>query len=145
MVGPFTGVLLNHIARETENVLKTAQFYKEIFGFQNIQTPKEFGDSVVWLSLPPSHSLHIIKRNPESRLPESPFTATDDARRDERALPMAHHLSFRVSDYDAAIELLKEKSIPYYEKTQQEGRIKQAFFFDPDGNGLEIGNWPIEQ
>ncbi|KAL3692034.1 hypothetical protein R1sor_005685 [Riccia sorocarpa] len=143
MVGPFSGVLLHHVARETENVQETAQFYKDIFGFQPVETPKEFGDSVVWLELPPSHALHIIKRKPDSRLPESPFTCTDDVKRDESALQTGHHLSFRVSDYDAAIQLLKEKSIPYFEKTQQEGKIKQAFFFDPDGNGLEIGNWPI--
>ena len=24
-------------------------------------------------------------------------------------------------------------NIPIFEKTQQDGRIKQAFFFDPDG------------
>lgn len=61
------------------------------------------------------------------------------------------------------------KDIKYFEKTQQEGKVKQCFFFDPDGkyniwttknfylllfwaltigmnlgfpgNGLEIGNW----
>ncbi|CAM6083910.1 unnamed protein product [Calypogeia fissa] len=144
MVKSFEGVTLNHIARETRDVKGTAKFYEEIFGFKAIETPSEFGNTVAWLRVPPAYSLHIIKRNENSHLPESPFTATDDAKLDESALPTGHHLSFRVADYDAAVALLKEKRIPYFEKTQQEGTIKQCFFFDPDGNGLEIGNWPLE-
>lgn len=144
MVKAFEGAVLNHIARETRDVQGTAKFYEEIFGFKAIETPEEFGDTVVWLEFPPNQYLHIIKRHEDARLPESPFTTSDDYKLDESALQTGHHLSFRLADYDAAVALLKEKQIKYFEKTQQEGTIKQCFFFDPDGNGLEIGNWPLK-
>jgi hypothetical protein len=28
---------------------------------------------------------------------------------------------------------VQDKKIEYFEKTQQEGKVKQCFFFDPDG------------
>lgn len=28
---------------------------------------------------------------------------------------------------------MQDKKIEYFEKTQQEGKVKQCFFFDPDG------------
>jgi catechol 2,3-dioxygenase-like lactoylglutathione lyase family enzyme len=55
---------------------------------------------------------------------------------DPSALWRGHHLSFRVSDYDGAIKILKERNVQYFEKTQQDGKVKQAFFFDPDGDGV---------
>lgn len=134
---------LHHIARETNDVQGLVRFYQEVLGFKPIETPSFGATEVVWLALPPSFSLHIIERNPEARLPESPLNAPADCKKDPSFLPTAHHLSFCVADYDACVKTLKEMQIPIYEKTQQNGRIKQAFFFDPDGNGLEIGNWSI--
>jgi hypothetical protein len=32
--------------------------------------------------------------------------------------------------------ICQTKNIKYFEKTQQEGKIKQCFFFDPDGMSL---------
>lgn len=143
MGGPFSGVHLHHIGRETNNVQALVGFYEEVLGFKHMETPSFGNIEVVWLTLPPCFSLHVIQRNPEARLPESPLNAPADSRKDPSNLPTGHHLSFCVADYDACIKTLKEKQIPVYEKTQQNGKIKQAFFFDPDGNGLEIGNWPI--
>ncbi|KAJ7514087.1 hypothetical protein O6H91_23G027000 [Diphasiastrum complanatum] len=144
MMAPFAGVHLHHVARETDDVQRLTTFYQQIFGFQKLETPA-FGEfEVVWLTLPPSYSLHVIQRDRQSGLPESPFTVPPQAsRRDPSSLWRGHHLSFRVLDYDSAIALLREKNIQIFEKTQQDGKIKQAFFFDPDGNGLEIGNWPV--
>jgi len=140
------GIHLDHVARETTDVQRLAKFYEEVLGFQRIDTPN-FGEfEVVWLSsVPPSFSLHIIQRNPNSNLPESPYSAGPDVQKDPELLRRGHHISLGVSDYDGFVKSLKEKGIPIYEKTQQEGKIKQVFFFDPDGNGLEVGNWPKHQ
>ncbi|KAK1264018.1 hypothetical protein QJS04_geneDACA009502 [Acorus gramineus] len=137
------GVSLNHIARETADVDRLAGFYQEILGFERIETPK-FGEvEVVWLRIPSStFSLHLIERNPDSRLPEGPWTkAGPSVVADPRALPRGHHLSFAVPDFGSFVRTLKEKGIEYFEKTQPDGKTKQVFFFDPDGNGLEVGSW----
>ncbi|GAB2217627.1 hypothetical protein Droror1_Dr00000829 [Drosera rotundifolia] len=133
------GVSLNHIARESADVKRLAEFYKEILGFEEIESP-EFGDfEVIWLRLPPSFSLHIIERNPNTKLPEGPYSSAASAVADPRNLPRGHHVSFSVSNFDDFVRFLKEKGIQTFEKTQPDGKTKQIFFFDPDGNGLEEG------
>lgn len=57
------------------------QIISQVFGFKNMGTPQSFGDfNVVWLHLPPSYSLHIVERDDNSRLPESPFVVPKDAK-----------------------------------------------------------------
>ncbi|KAK6929952.1 Glyoxalase/fosfomycin resistance/dioxygenase domain [Dillenia turbinata] len=141
-MGLAQGVTLAHIARETTNVKRLAQFYIEVLGFEEIEAP-DFGDfEVIWLRLPscPMLSLHLIQRNPESRLPEGPWSSSSSVK-DPRFLPRGHHISFGVSNFDSFVQSLKEKGIEMFEKTQPDGKTKQVFFFDPDGNGLEAGTW----
>ncbi|KAF8388072.1 hypothetical protein HHK36_026738 [Tetracentron sinense] len=138
------GVCLNHIARETPNVKRLAEFYQEILGFEMIESPKFAEFEVIWLRLPPLFSLHLIERNPESKLPEGPWSSTAPVA-DPKNLPRGHHVSFSVSNFDSFVQTLKEKGIQVFEKTQPDGKTKQAFFFDPDGNGLEVGSWEAPQ
>ncbi|KAL5712606.1 hypothetical protein ACHQM5_014760 [Ranunculus cassubicifolius] len=134
------GVCLNHIARESSDVNRLANFYQQILGFERLETPK-FGEfQVIWLKLPPSFSLHLIQRNPETKLPEGPFSSTGSIA-DPKNLPRGHHVSFSVSNFESFVQTLKDKGIEVFEKTQPDGKTKQAFFFDPDGNGLEVGSW----
>ncbi|XP_058105956.1 glyoxylase I 4-like [Magnolia sinica] len=138
-----TGVWLNHISRATPDVKRLAKFYEEVLGFERIESPN-FGDfDVIWLKLPSaSFALHLIERNPLSSLPEGPSGSTAEiAAADPKHLPRGHHLSFAISNYDSFIESLKGNGVKVFEKTQPDGKTKQAFFFDPDGNGLEVGTW----
>ncbi|GLJ17722.1 hypothetical protein SUGI_0309290 [Cryptomeria japonica] len=133
---------LHHIARETADVQRLAKFYEEVLGFHRIDTP-DFGREVVWLSLQSVVALHIIRRDQNANLPETPFnTQADTKKLDPQQITSGHHLSFAVSDYDAFVKKLNERGISTFEQIRQGGEIKQVFFFDVDGNGLEVGNWP---
>ncbi|XP_018514513.2 lactoylglutathione lyase isoform X1 [Brassica rapa] len=127
---------LGHIARESSDVTRLALFYKEVFGFEEIESP-DFGDlKVIWLNLPGAFAMHIIQRNTSTNLPEGPYSATS-AVRDPSHLPMGHHICFSVSNFDSFLRSLKEKGIETFQKSLPDGKVKQVFFFDPDGNGLE--------
>jgi hypothetical protein len=53
----------------------------QVLGFKELELPEKFGPfQVVWLELPPSYALHLIERDPKSRLPESPFVVPNDAK-----------------------------------------------------------------
>eukprot|EP00252_Welwitschia_mirabilis_P007591 TRINITY_DN1911_c0_g3_i1.p1 TRINITY_DN1911_c0_g3~~TRINITY_DN1911_c0_g3_i1.p1 ORF type:complete len:146 (+),score=15.81 TRINITY_DN1911_c0_g3_i1:129-566(+) len=134
---------LNHVARETSDLQRLARFYEEVLGFNQIEAP-DFGEfKVIWLKLSNSLCLHLIERNPSSLLPEGPYSASSDALREPRLLRRGHHIALSVSNYDAFITKLKEKGILFYEAMQPDGKTRQVFFFDPDGNGLEVTSaWP---
>ncbi|RFS88256.1 hypothetical protein CH426_26265, partial [Klebsiella aerogenes] len=59
---------------------------------------------------------------------------------DPKNLPRGHHVCFTISNFDSFVQKLKDKGIEVHERTQPDGKTKQAFFFDPDGNGLEVSS-----
>ncbi|KAG9158369.1 hypothetical protein Leryth_013118 [Lithospermum erythrorhizon] len=136
-------ICLNHVSRESSDIKRLAQFYQEVFGFEQIEAP-EFGFEVIWLKLSPSFYLHLIERDPSTKLPEGPWSATA-AVADPKNLPRGHHLCFSVPNFDSFVHSVKEKGIELYEGTQPDGTVKHAFFFDPDGNGLEVSSRFPEQ
>ncbi|KAL8139550.1 hypothetical protein V2J09_005571 [Rumex salicifolius] len=125
------GVCFNHIARESTDVKRLAKFYQEILGFEQIESPDFGGLETIWLRLPPSFSIHIIQRNPESRLPEGPWSSTS-AVTDPKFLPTGHHICISVTNFDSFVRSLKERGIETFEKSLPDGKVKQVFFFDPD-------------
>ncbi|KAK7308052.1 hypothetical protein VNO77_41643 [Canavalia gladiata] len=131
---------LNHISRESTDINRLAKFYQEMFGFEQVENP-DFGDfKVVWLHLPSSSLyLHLIERNPSNNLPEGPWSATSPIA-DPSHLPRGHHLCFTVSNFQSFLQTLKDKGIQSFQRSLPDGKIKQVFFFDPDGNGLEVAS-----
>ncbi|KAL0376629.1 UNVERIFIED_CONTAM: hypothetical protein Scaly_0780500 [Sesamum calycinum] len=107
-----------------------------MFGFEQVETPK-FDFEVIWLKLGSSFYLHLIERDPSSKLPEGPWSSAS-AVADPKDLPRGHHLCLYVPNFDSVVQNLKEKGIEVNEMTRPDGKARQAFFFDPDGNGLEV-------
>ncbi|KAK0608872.1 hypothetical protein LWI29_037376 [Acer saccharum] len=131
------GATLNHISRESSDVRRLADFYQEIFGFEEMKAP-DFGEfKVIWLNLPGAFALHLIERSHVTKLPEGPYSATSPVA-DPSHLPRGHHICFSVSNFDSFVNSLKEKGIQTFQKSLPDGKVKQIFFFDPDGNGLEV-------
>jgi len=137
---------INHVARETDDVERLTRFYKEVLGFQPCERPRfEFGGS--WLRIDPSCLLHIIERDPHSVLREGPFSALPGTaeKTAEAFIRRGHHLAFRVFSTNTVEENLQHRKIPYSVSTIPGCEIKQIFFFDPDGNGIEVGSYSSAQ
>ncbi|KAK9933279.1 hypothetical protein M0R45_020480 [Rubus argutus] len=131
------GVSLNHISRESSDIRRLADFYKETFGFEEIESP-DFGEfKVIWLNLPSAFSMHLIERDPSYKLPEGPWSATSPVA-DPSHLPRGHHICFSVSNFESFVQTLK--GIQTFQRSLPNGKVKQIFFFDPDGNGLEVAS-----
>ncbi|KAJ7954876.1 Lactoylglutathione lyase/glyoxalase I family protein [Quillaja saponaria] len=110
-------VSLSHISRESSDIKRLAKFYQEIFGFEEIESPN-FG---------------------EFKLPEGPWSATSPVA-DPKHLPRGHHICLSVSNFESFLQTLKDKGIETFERSVPGRNIKQVFFFDPDGNGLEVAS-----
>ncbi|KAJ4830145.1 hypothetical protein Tsubulata_019932 [Turnera subulata] len=132
------GAVLNHVSRESVDIRRLAEFYKEIFGFDEVESPN-FGFNVIWLKLGDSLFLHLIERLPETKLPEGPYSATSPVL-DPSHLPRGHHLCLSVSNFDSFVQTLKERGIQTFQRSVPGRPIRQVFFFDPDGNGLEVAS-----
>ncbi|CAI0374939.1 unnamed protein product [Linum tenue] len=130
--------ILSHIARESSDIRRLANFYKEIFGFEEIETP-DFGFNVIWLNLANAFSLHLIERSPETKLPEGPYSAVEPIR-EVSHISKGHHICISVANFDAFVGSLKEKGIETFQTAVPGRSIRQVFFFDPDGNGLEVAS-----
>ncbi|XP_044484347.1 lactoylglutathione lyase-like isoform X2 [Mangifera indica] len=130
---------LNHISRESSDIRRLANFYKEIFGFREIEAP-DFGEfKVIWLNLPGAFALHLIERSPVTKLPEGPYSATSPVL-DASHLPRGHHICFTVDHFDFFVHTLQDKGIQTFQRSLPNRKVKQVFFFDPDGNGLEVAS-----
>eukprot|EP00640_Fibrocapsa_japonica_P007326 CAMPEP_0113935900 /NCGR_PEP_ID=MMETSP1339-20121228/2933_1 /TAXON_ID=94617 /ORGANISM="Fibrocapsa japonica" /LENGTH=193 /DNA_ID=CAMNT_0000938191 /DNA_START=101 /DNA_END=682 /DNA_ORIENTATION=+ /assembly_acc=CAM_ASM_000762 len=144
--GPLELVALNHVSREATDLPKMVDFYKNVLGFREHQRPEfEFGGS--WLLLAPNIMMHLIERDHDAVLREGPSSAPADAVEQtcEKFLRRGHHLAFRCLDIDVVKQKLNERGIPYHSSSVPNTDVQQVFFFDPEGNGIEIGNFAEKQ
>jgi catechol 2,3-dioxygenase-like lactoylglutathione lyase family enzyme len=125
----------NHLSREVSDVEKSADFYKNVLGFMPIPRPAfEVGGEWLW-----GHglNLHIVRTsNPEAR-------QTLRRRRIKyfhENLPSVDHIAFIAKDCAVVKEMLDEDNIYYREFNSSKTGIHQFFFFDPDGNAIEVSN-----
>jgi len=121
---------LNHLALPTADPERGARFYCEVLGF--VQTPRpEFSFRGVWLLRQDvGVMIHLI--HDENFQPKT----------DEPINTRKNHVAMQVRDYDRAVELLTAHGVPHVERLLPDYGFRQVFFHDPDGNVLELGEWP---
>ena len=123
------------MSREVADVEKSKNFYCNVLGFQPIPRP-EFDVDGAWLW---GHGLnfHIVKTsNPEAR-------QALRARRIKyfhQNLPSVDHIAFISKNCDLVKSFLEEENVYFREFNYEKSGIKQLFFFDPDGNAIEVSN-----
>lgn len=118
----------NHAALNTRDVAKAVAFYREVLGFHEVPRPN-FSFAGSWLYRDGlGMVLHLI--HDASITP--PY---------ERIESRKNHLAFR-ADVDTARERLREHGIQFVERVLPDHGYRQLFFHDPDGNVVELGEWP---
>ena len=156
---------LNHVSKESDDVERLSRFYQHFLGFRPlVRPPFPFGGT--WLFLPPCTAMHLIDRDDTvARLPEAPAREvaglepmSNPAGYFPRGISRGHHYAFRVLDIAAAEEALQSHGVqfwtisspPNFLRTPEGTAVKpeaggelvsQIFFYDPDGNGVELGNF----
>jgi catechol 2,3-dioxygenase-like lactoylglutathione lyase family enzyme len=121
---------LNHVALNTADPVRGAKFYREVLGFAETPRPS-FSFRGSWLlHREVGVMIHLIHDEDfEPRLAGPINTRT-------------HHLAMQVVDYDAAVQRLQLHNVQYVERVLPDYGYRQVFFRDPDGNVLELGEWP---
>jgi glyoxylase I family protein len=130
MPAPIQPGLMNHVALPTADPQRGAQFYCQVLGFVVTSRPA-FSFRGSWLLHRDVgvmiHLLHDEGFRPPLEQPINTRTG---------------HLAIRVDDYDRAVAQLAEHGVAYVERVLPDYGYRQVFFRDPDGNVLELGEWP---
>ena len=125
----------NHIAREVLNLEKSKAFYVDILGFEVGPRPP-FDSDGYWL-FGYGLSLHLVlTTQPESRK----LLRRERIKYFTSCLPRVDHTAFITSDISVIRKTLEERKVYYKEDKPKNTGIEQIFFFDPDGNVIEVSN-----
>ncbi|MFZ1528048.1 MAG: VOC family protein [Ferruginibacter sp.] len=122
-------LVLNHAALSVKDVDRSALFYKNILGLDEI-TNKTKMEGIRWFSLGDGKELHLIS-----------------IIKKEVIINKAVHLALSCTNFDAFIRSLEKNNIVYSDWPGTKGKvnvradgIKQVFFQDPDGYWIEVNS-----
>lgn len=126
---PLHHLTFNHMALSVKDVNKSAAFYSEVLGLQEITNRTQI-QGIRWFSIGEGRELHLIS------IVNEPVT-----------INKAVHLALTSDNFDLILKQLEEHHITYSDWPGVEGKvnirtdgIKQIFFQDPDGYWLEVNS-----
>lgn len=132
----------NHVSREVLSLPLSIQFYCNVLGFVEIKRP-EFEADGVWL-WGYGISFHLIG----TRVPDRRQAVKGNRiQHFTSQLPTVDHIAFLTDDLPAIVRVLEEAHVYHKRASLVQSGIDQVFFFDPDGNVIEISNCapPIDE
>lgn len=140
---------LNHVSIETRDVERLRVFYSQVLGLQQLDRP-DFGFAGAWFRLSQDVALHIIERDPlkpgesNSGCPGA-AGAFEPSKVPEKFIRRSFHTALTVENIQEAMQALEVHSIPYAINKVPGTSVSQVFFYDPDGNGVEIGDFDLKK
>ncbi|MDC0935522.1 VOC family protein [Pirellulales bacterium] len=121
---------LNHVALPTADPLRGARFFCDVLGFQETPRP-EFSFRGSWLWRPEvGVMIHLI------------HDASHVWDASQQINTRSAHLAMQTDDYDQACKQLAAHNVDFVERVLPDYGYRQVFFRDPDGNVIELGEWP---
>lgn len=118
---------LHHFTILTDDVEKTAEFYRDVIGLTDGFAPN-VPSRVVWLYCDDVPVLHIVKRTPAA----------------ERGTGRLDHVAFSCSGYADFKAMLTERGIEMTEQQLLDVGVRQIFVESPEGICVEL-IFPIEE
>jgi catechol 2,3-dioxygenase-like lactoylglutathione lyase family enzyme len=124
-----TRFTFNHIALSVQDLDRSADFYKSVFGLKEIVNRTEI-EGIRWFSLGEDKELHLISvlKQPVS-------------------LNKAVHFALTTPDFDRFVERLDASGIAYSNWPGESGKItiradntRQLYLQDPDGYWIEVNS-----
>ncbi len=121
---------INHAALNCRDVARSVAFYRDLLGFREIPRPG-FDFDGAWLYREGAGvTIHLIQ------------DAKFDPPRD-RIDTRKSHLAFSIPDAAHAAAVLRKAGVEFIDRPLVDLGYQRVFLMDPDGNVLELGEWPV--
>ncbi|MBP9854295.1 MAG: VOC family protein [Candidatus Omnitrophica bacterium] len=124
---------IDHVAINVKNIDKSVEFYTKVIGLRITDREPSKPGVEYFLDAGPSLIGIIQADNLDD---EHPFSHTGLG---------ANHFSFRVhaNDFDSFIQNLEKNNVRI-EYAKKRPKSWSLYFYDLDGNKLEVTSWPLE-
>jgi glyoxylase I family protein len=122
---------MDHVALPTSDAARGERFYCDVLGFHTVPRPSFSFDGRWLVHEAVGVMLHLIHSDTAAGPSQTINTRQN-------------HFAVRCSNIDAAIDLLREHGVEFVEKRLPDYGYRQLFIEDPDGNVLELGEWPAQ-
>ena len=121
--------VMNHIGLPTADPARGERFYVEVLGYRVVPRPP-FSFAGRWLYRDEVGPLIHLLQVPGHVAPTGPINTLET------------HFAIRCEDANDVVSLLNEKGIEFVDRKLPGFGYRQIFFRDPDGNLIELGEWP---
>lgn len=120
---------MDHLALPTTDAARGERFYRDVLGFRAVPRPSFSFDGRWLVHDQVEVVIHLIHNSDFKPLP-GPLNT------------MNGHFALQCTDIDSALEMLEQQGIEFVERRLPDHGYRQVFFRDPDGNIIELGEWP---
>ena len=120
---------IDHVNVETEDIERSATFYRKVIGLKEGPRP-DFDRPGYWMYAKDKPVVHIISTHPDNEM----LTGSKDA--------SISHFALQIKDYDATRAHLDSLNIPYETNQVENNEIRQIFLEDPEGVLIELVQLP---
>lgn len=124
-MGKLKGV--HHVTLLVTDLERSRQFYGGVLGLPEVKDMPRFGSPLLWYQVGATQ-LHLL---PKDMVLSAHF-------KDLKDLAWNRHIAIGVDDFTEYQKRLEEAGVPYSRDPNARLGLKQLFFQDPDGNGLEF-------
>ena len=114
---------MSHVSFPVRDLARSLAFYRDVLGFAEQPRP-DLGIPGAWLRAGDAE-VHLIAGVAGLPLGETPPVLN----------PAAHHIAFRIDDYERSLERLRAHELQVLEAGAEQG---QMWLQDPDGHIIEL-------
>jgi hypothetical protein len=129
---------------ENQNLDRLVGCYQDVLGLKPLSRPN-FGVGGSWLQLPRGVALRTIEQDSDKPTPTDGTNPNiNQVQAPGRFIRRSRHVALKVVDIEGAKATLRAHSVTFAVNQVPDTTIEQLLLYDPDRNGIEIGNFDID-
>ncbi len=118
---------VHHVTILVTDLERSRKFYGEVLGLREVEDMPDFGVPLIWYRVGKTQ-VHLLPKE---------YVSTNHYL-DLSSLAWNRHVAIGIEDYSQVRDRLRDAGVTFCEDPNAHLGLKQLFFQDPDGNGLEF-------